>query len=133
MLKSTQPKQDRKKQGRHPERVLSAGFVRTVTQPGRYLEGLGLSLLVTKTGGRCWILRLTINGRVRELGLGGYPLTSLAQAREKALANKRLVREGGDPLERFTIVCIRLATRVIHIGAGERNATTSLLPHSGYT
>ena len=98
MPKGTQPKQGRKKHGRHPERVLSAGFVRTVIKPGRYLDGLGLSLLVTKTGGRCWIQRLTIAGRVRELGLGGYPLTSLAQAREKALANKRLAREGGDPL-----------------------------------
>ncbi len=98
MSMGTQLKQGRKKQGRHPERVLSAGFVRTVTKPGRYLDGLGLSLLVTKTGGRCWIQRLTIAGRVRELGLGGYPLTSLAQAREKALENKRLIREGGDPL-----------------------------------
>ena len=81
MPKSTQPKQGRKKQGRPPERVLSAGFVRTVTQPGHYLDGLGLLLLVAKTGGRCWIQRLTINGRVLKLGLVGYPLTSLAQAR----------------------------------------------------
>ena len=28
----------------------------------------------------------------------GYPVVTLAQAREKALANKRLVRDGGDPL-----------------------------------
>ena len=98
MAGDTHPKRGRKKQGRHPERVLAAAFVRTVTQPGRYLDGLGLSLLVTPTGGRCWIQRLTVAGRVRELGLGGYPVVTLAQAREKALANKRLARQGGDPL-----------------------------------
>ena len=98
MTEDTQMKRGRKKQGRHPERALSAAFVRTVTKPGRYGDGLGLALLVTKPGARCWIQRLTINGRRRELGLGGYPVVTLAQAREQALANKRLVREGGDPL-----------------------------------
>ena len=88
----------RKKQGRHPERALSAAFVRTVTEPGRYGDGHGLALLVTPTGARCWVQRLTIAGRRRDLGLGGYPVVTLAQAREKALANKRLAREGGDPL-----------------------------------
>ena len=98
MTETTQTKQGRKKQGRHPERALAAAFVRTVKQPGLYLDGLGLSLLVTPTGARCWTQRLTIAGRRRELGLGGYPVVTLAQAREQALANKRLVREGGDPL-----------------------------------
>ena len=44
MVEDTHPKCGRKKRGRHPERVLSAAFVRTVTQPGRYFDGLGLSL-----------------------------------------------------------------------------------------
>ena len=98
MSGETHTKLGRKKQGRHPERALSAAFVRTVTKPGRYGDGLGLSLLVTKTGARCWIQRLTIGGRQRELGLGGYPVVTLAQAREQALENKRFVRAGGDPL-----------------------------------
>ena len=33
-----------------------------------------------------------------ELGLGGFPLVSLKEAREKAFANRKLAREGGDPL-----------------------------------
>ena len=57
-----------------------------------------MSLLVTQTGGRYWGQRLTIAGRRRELGLSGYPVVTLVQAREKALANKRLARQGGDPL-----------------------------------
>ena len=42
--------------------------------------------------------RLTIRGRRTELGLGGFPLVSLKEAREKAFANRKLAREEGDPL-----------------------------------
>ena len=34
----------------------------------------------------------------RELGLGSLALVSLAEAREKALSNRKLARQGGDPL-----------------------------------
>ena len=34
----------------------------------------------------------------RELGLGSLALVPLAEAREKALANRKLARQGGDPL-----------------------------------
>ena len=50
------------------------------------------------SGTRSWIQRLVIRGRRRELGLGSVALVSLAEAREKALANRKLAREGGDPL-----------------------------------
>ena len=39
-----------------------------------------------------------MRGQPRTLGLGGYPLVSLAEARDKAFANRRLARFGGDPL-----------------------------------
>ncbi len=42
--------------------------------------------------------RLVIRGRRHELGLGSIPLVPLAEAREKAIANRKLAREGGDPL-----------------------------------
>ena len=51
-----------------------------------------------KTGTRSWIQRLVIRGRKRELGLGSVALVSLAEAREQALANRKLARAGGDPL-----------------------------------
>ena len=37
-------------------------------------------------------------GRSRALGLGSFALVSLAEAREQALANRKIAREGGDPL-----------------------------------
>ena len=60
--------------------------------------GNGLYLFVQPTGTRSWIRRLVIRGRRRELGLGSLALVPLAEAREKALANRKLARQGGDPL-----------------------------------
>ena len=60
--------------------------------------GNGLYLFVQPTGTRSWIRRLVIRGHRRELGLGSLALVPLAEAREKALANRKLARQGGDPL-----------------------------------
>ncbi len=87
----------RKPRGQHPLNALTPVFVRNVNQAGRYCDGQGLYLDVRPTGSRGWIQRLTIRGRRAELGLGGFPLVSLKEAREKAFANRKLAREGGDP------------------------------------
>ena len=94
--KATPPRKTKPK-GRHPDKALSAAFVRTAP-PGRHADGNGLYLFVQPSGTRSWIQRLVIRGRRRELGLGSVVLVSLAEAREKALANRKLAREGGDPL-----------------------------------
>ena len=86
-----------KPRGRHPHRALSPAFVRSAP-PGRHADGNGLYLYVQPSGARSWIQRLAIRGRRRELGLGSVALVSLAEAREQALANRKLARAGGDPL-----------------------------------
>ena len=86
-----------KRRGRHPHHALAPTFVRTAP-PGHHIDGHGLYLYVQPTGARSWIQRLVIRGRRCELGLGAVALVSLAEAREKALANRKLAREGGDPL-----------------------------------
>ena len=86
-----------KRRGRHPEKALSAAFIRSAP-PGRHADGNGLYLFVQPAGTRSWVQRLVIRGRRHELGLGAVGLVPLAKAREKALANRRLAREGGDPL-----------------------------------
>ena len=83
--------------GCHPDKALSAPFIRSAPQ-GRHADGNGLYLFVQPSGTRGWIQRLVVRGRRRELGLGSVRLVSLAEAREKALANRKLAREGGDPL-----------------------------------
>ena len=76
---------------------LSAVFVRTAP-PGFYCDGHGLNLRVDPSGTRRWVQRLVIRGRPRMLGLGGYPLVSLAEARDVAFAHRKQARAGGDPL-----------------------------------
>ena len=76
---------------------LAAAFVRHAPV-GRHADGNGLYLYVPRTGTRSWIQRLVIRGRKHELGLGSVHLVSLAEAREVALANRKLARSGGDPL-----------------------------------
>ena len=86
-----------KPRGRHPDKALSAAFVRTAA-PGRYCDGQGLYLFVQPSGTRSWVQRLAIRGRRHELGLGSAALVPLAEARARALANRKIAREGGDPL-----------------------------------
>ena len=86
-----------KRRGRHPDKALSAAFVRSAP-PGRHADGNGLYLFVQPTGTRSWVQRIVIRGRRRELGLGAAALVPLAEARELALANRKLARSGGDPL-----------------------------------
>ena len=82
---------------------LTAAFVNSVTHPGRYGDrrgGHGLSLRVkpTQSGGwsKTWSQRIRINGNPNQLGLGSYPVVTLARAREKALKNAQLVERGED-------------------------------------
>jgi len=87
-----------KRRGRHPDKALSAAFCRTVAESGKYCDGNGLYLQVDPSGARRWVQRLVIRGKPRALGLGSYALVSLAEAREQALANRKIARSGGDPL-----------------------------------
>ncbi len=86
-----------KPRGTHQTNRLTVQFVRTAA-PGFYGDGHGLNLRVGPSGARRWVQRLVVSGQPRTLGLGGYPLVSLAEARDKAFANRRLARSGGDPL-----------------------------------
>ena len=86
---------------------LSATFVQTVNRPGRYGDGRGghgLSLLVKpmSAGGfsKTWCQRLRLAGKPVSLGLGPYPVVTLAEARKAALANRRIARKGSDPRAR---------------------------------
>ena len=86
-----------KRGGRRLHSALSDRAVKAATAPGRMFDGQGLFLLVTPGGAKIWKQRITVNGRRQELGLGPYPVVSLREAREAALANRRMVRAGMNP------------------------------------
>ena len=77
---------------------LTVARVRTLSTPGLHGDGGTLYLRVAPGGSKSWIQRLAIKGKRRDIGLGGWPLVTLAEAREFAFENRRLARRGGDPL-----------------------------------
>ena len=101
---------------------LTARFVRAVKRPGRYGDGRGghgLSLLVkpTKAGrlSKTWAQRLRVNGRAVNVGLGPYPVVTLAEARRAALENRRATFQGRDPRSGGTPTFAEAARRVIRL------------------
>ena len=78
--------------------TLSATRAKALRDPGRYSDGGGLHLYISKSGTKSWVQRITIDGRRRDIGLGGYPSVGLALAREKAAENRAAVAGGRDPL-----------------------------------
>ena len=87
---------------------LSAALVKAVTEPKIYWDGrggYGLYLIVRKYSkkresgsvSKSWGQHLTIDGKRRAFGLGSYPLVTLAEARDKALENARVVQRGEAP------------------------------------
>ena len=78
--------------------ALTAAKVKALTKPGMHHDGRGLYLRVAPGGSKGWMLRATIDGRRRDIGLGGYPAVSLAKARQFADAHRLAVAEGRDPL-----------------------------------
>ncbi len=69
-----------------------------INKPGKYGDGLGLYLNVARGGSKSWILRITIDGKRREIGLGGFPTIGLAKARELSIGVRAAVAEGRNPL-----------------------------------
>ena len=78
--------------------ALSATRVKALKEPGRFTDGGGLHLYISKVGRKSWVLRITYDGRRRDIGLGGFPSVTLAQARENAAEKRAAVAEGRDPL-----------------------------------
>ena len=64
---------------------------------GRHGDGGGLYLVVSDTGSRKWVLRIQINGKRRDFGLGSATSVSLSEAREAAEDMRRAIRAGLDP------------------------------------
>ncbi len=82
---------------------LTARGIAAAKSPGFYADGDGLYLQVTMgalgTVKRSWLVRYTLNGRRREMGLGPVSLVSLSEARDAAHDVRKRVRAGEDPIE----------------------------------
>lgn len=80
------------------EKKLNALSVRRIQKPGRHADGSGLYLNVEQSGSKSWLLRVTVKGKARTIGLGSISHVSLAEAREKATRLRKVAKNGGDPI-----------------------------------
>jgi len=104
---------------------LSATEVKRLAHPGDGRGNLliavggvaGLALQLTPQEGRSWLLRASVAGKRREIGLGGFPDVTLAQARERAREARDAIRRGVDPVEE------RKASRAALAAAQKRGLT----------
>jgi integrase len=87
---------------------LSAVEVTKAKGPAVLHDGGGLYLRVSAPrevrgvevpGAKSWVYRFQLDGKRRDMGLGPFPDISLAEARGKASAHRKLRHEGIDPLD----------------------------------
>lgn len=78
---------------------LTTTKISALRNAGRYGDGSGLYLQVSKWGTKSWLLRYQLAGRSREMGLGGLSDVSLRDAREKARAARSMLIDGDDPID----------------------------------
>ena len=66
-------------------------------KPYKLTDGQGMYLEIIPAGGKYWRLKFRLHGKEKKLSLGTYPITSLAEAREKRDAAKKQLAKGIDP------------------------------------
>lgn len=77
---------------------LTPAKVKNARKPGLYGDGGGLYLNVGPTGGKSWIFRYMLDGKAHAMGLGALHTIGLADARERAAAERKNRLDGIDPL-----------------------------------
>jgi integrase len=78
---------------------LSNRRIETLKAPGFYADGDNLYLDYKEPPSKNWVFRYKRDGWARDMGLGPWPLVSLAEARELALDARRKLRAGIDPID----------------------------------
>jgi integrase len=106
-------------------KALTALEIKRLATPGLHAVGTvaGLRLMVKPTGARSWVLRTMIGPRRADLGLGGYPTVSLAQAIDYAREALQQIRAGADP------AAARRANRATIEWTFKRTATAYIEAH----
>lgn len=84
------PKRAREMGALEVSRLAAAGLHAVGGVPGLYLQINGSA--------KSWILRASVGNKRRDMGMGGYPAVTLAQAREKAREARTRIDQGIDPI-----------------------------------
>jgi hypothetical protein len=76
--------------------ALTDAQIRNLTDSGKYSDGFGLYLELTKAGGKFWRMKYRFGGKEKKLACGAYPDTSLKAAREKASEARKTLHVDAD-------------------------------------
>lgn len=85
-----------------PTNMLKAEQIRAIQPIGRAFkltDGLGLYMLIMPNGSKYWHYRYGLGGKQKTLALGVYPKISLETARAGRDKARRILANGGDPME----------------------------------
>jgi len=82
-----------------PIEKLSASQVCRLLRPGKYSDGGGLYLQVTRRGTKSWVFRYIRQGVERSMGLGALHTVSLNEARSAAHRVRSRLALGFDPIQ----------------------------------
>ena len=78
--------------------LLTSAFLKSAPT-GKHIDGAGLWFIKRPDGGGQWMLRVSLGGKRREMGLGGFPDVSLKEARELATDYRKMAKQGIDPIK----------------------------------
>ncbi|MDR0672999.1 MAG: integrase arm-type DNA-binding domain-containing protein [Zoogloeaceae bacterium] len=82
-----------------PIEKLTTRQLARISTPGKYGDGGGLYLQVTKKLVKSWVFRFALNGVEHYMGLGPFHAVHIREAREKARKVRTMLTQGVDPLQ----------------------------------
>lgn len=83
----------------HSINRLSARTVSSLKVPGKYADGAGLYLEIDPGLAKRWTFIFQWHGQRKQMGLGSVSTVSLAEAREQALAARKMIQANVNPIE----------------------------------
>ncbi|MCL2643890.1 MAG: integrase arm-type DNA-binding domain-containing protein [Betaproteobacteria bacterium] len=86
---------------------LTASKVARISKPGKYSDGNGLYLQVTKSFVKSWVFRYQTNGKEHYMGLGPLHAVDIKEAREKARKARACLSRKVDPLQERMMITIK--------------------------
>ena len=93
---------------------LTDAQLRNLSAPGKYFDGNGLYLELTKAGGQYWRLKYRYGGKEKRLAFGVYPTIGLKQARGLTAEARQLLKDGADPGERRRAEKVKIAHETVN-------------------
>ena len=79
-------------------KLLKSSQLKGINKPGMYRVDLGVYLRIAPGGSKQFVQRIMVHGKRLDLGLGGWPTTTLSEAKNKAICNRAKVLNGEHPI-----------------------------------